>query len=520
MGNEDQQENRTEAGAGETNTEEPDHAVAPESAASSDIVLDDDESPNENLADDSHTSRSTNEQTKSFAEIQPIVLSETGWASDHQGLLKLVADHLDEYQAELQNGMIPATSLTVRTIIDKLLATYSPAIFAVDHDHDRSTQPSDEAPRPLPLDHDKVQPEGSHFSQMAHKVHECYLLVQERRNKDSTLNSHTPECNPDYMDDDLDPDSFSLQMKPPGTRPRKYRKRVPGPASRRSHRTVRSTAASKPNPYAKSYGGSGEEYSETFSSTPKRKARHDNDETPQVTNRGKRHRGSSKSGRISLTLPPPLDVELPVVRVEDLCYDWSSLKLDGTAAWNKLLVERTNPAISNIQAQVTPMDTYQLMQNLRDGLRTPALPKDSPLHKGFKDVNKGLAACSPSLKPVFPEMTSLFRNMVKFDSNEDKSRRYSYHHKTPEALQEHLVEIDRHGAELKARQAQLAATHPQAPSRLPEIIAQAKARRRAKKMQQSPQPKTSAPVFWQENFTALLQKKTAATNYLMIQDQY
>lgn len=441
-------------------------------------------------------------------DMPPIVLSTTGMASNHPGLLKLVKAHLDEYTAEMDRGVNPTASKTVAMIIQGLVENFSPVILAADEES--ITRPG-QTPRPLPLAHENVLQEGSHFEMMADKVHQCYLLMKEEFPIATAVVSQTPDSQTSNLDDDLLHDMEA----PVGTRKRsKRQRRVPAPSISSRPRRNFKAGNGKHNPYAKLYSESLDDDSSMEAATPKRKARArvtEMDDTPVAANRGKKSRKGKLS--IPLNLPSPGKPHVPVVRPEDLCYDWTFLQLNGTEAWNKLLQEHVNPAVTSTVPQVSTMDTYQLVQNLREGLRAIPPPENSILHEALENETEALKKCSDHLQPAFRETVRLYRGMLKFDRNEDHSRRASYHHKTPTQLRAYMKEIDSHAEKLKQ---QSSAVDPR-PSRLSAIRAQLK-QMRTKNDKSSEQ--SSQTVFWQSDFQALLDQEGPARKFLMIQDRH
>ena len=93
----------------------------------------------------------------------------------------------------------------------------------------------------------------------------------------------------------------------------------------------------------------------------------------------------------ALRLPVQCTVHKPVVMVDQLAYDWSSLQLDGTRAWNQFLEHRHHADTDTKEhPSVTALHTYQLMQCLKESLHHTIIlpPPDSLPHCGTHETQQ------------------------------------------------------------------------------------------------------------------------------------
>ena len=110
--------------------------------------------------------------------------------------------------------------------------------------------------------------------------------------------------------------------------------------------------------------------------------------TPKATTTGRdmyklsRHENSAPPKK--KTGPVMCQVPKPVVMVDQLTYDWSSLKLNGTLSWNHLLQSSSRESTTERPPpEVTALHTYQLMKHLQESLFVDSIidpPPDSALH--------------------------------------------------------------------------------------------------------------------------------------------
>ena len=245
----------------------------------------------------------------------------------------------------------------------------------------------------------------------------------------------------------------------------------------------------------------------------------------------------------------PAKLPKPVVKVEDLTYDWSSLNLDGTAAWNRMFKQRmlddpiTNPTVP----QATAMDTYRLAKSLKDSLQTILPPEDSPLHEALRHDNKPSAEsiasdmaqqrrlrfasavppptpanCPDDLRPLYPRLAVLYQEMMAQDCCDEPSSllRRSYQYMTATELRQHMIAAEQDVAALAAKEERVLRTakklglwknssNDEAPSVAEESASGMDIDESEKK-----------PLFWRQDFESLLKNGGTATKYLMHHDQY
>ena len=148
-------------------------------------------------------------------------------------------------------------------------------------------------------------------------------------------------------------------------------------------------------------------------------------------------------------VPPVLcHVTPPVVRVDQLTYDWSSLPLDGTRAWNAILEHHhhhhqrpTSPQNGDTKEHpsvVTPLHLYQLMQLLKEALLdsivvpSPDCPLQSIHDTERNDDDLLYVSSTNGLEPNPPdncpeELLPLYNNAAIFYRKLLEERR-NFHH--------------------------------------------------------------------------------------------
>lgn len=239
-------------------------------------------------------------------------------------------------------------------------------------------------------------------------------------------------------------------------------------------------------------------------------------------------------------------VPMPLVAVDELTYDWSSLKLDATAAWNRLLKQRMleNPGTYRTVPQVSAVDTYRLMQNLKDSLQTIMPPEDSPLHEALgaspvasaRDMAEDLsqrrrvrlsstvppptpANCPDDLRPLFPRLAIVYNEMVAQDLEPATSMQQRfYQYMTADEMRQHMIAAEQDVAALAAKEERVLRTAQQ--------LGLLGKRRRIDEMSGDDENNESCkaavkPVFWREDFATLLKKDGGSTTrYLMVHDKF
>jgi hypothetical protein len=208
----------------------------------------------------------------------------------------------------------------------------------------------------------------------------------------------------------------------------------------------------------------------------------------------------------------------PMVSVDKLTYDWSSLKLDGAAAWNAWLKQKLlqDPSRHGDVPQVTAMDTFWLVQNLKDSLRTIPPPKGSSLHRvDLSDARSSIsspaaAAAEGDFDALYPHLSKVYQEMVAQDCiSMDRERvsrqQLEFQYMTADQVREHLVAIEQDVTALAAQQHQVV-------EMAQEMGLFAKRRRVTKT--------DGTSDFWQPDFAAQLSKSGEASRYLMAHDQF
>lgn len=207
----------------------------------------------------------------------------------------------------------------------------------------------------------------------------------------------------------------------------------------------------------------------------------------------------------------------PMVSVDKLTYDWSSLKLDGAAAWNAWLKQKMiqDPSRHGNVPQVTAMDTFWLVQNLKDDLRTIPPPTGSPLHHvdlsdARSSITRQAAATAEVDFALYPHLSKVYQEMVAEDCiSMDRERvsrqQLAFQYMTADQVREHVVAIEQDVTMLATRQHQVV-------EMAQEMGLFAKRRRVTKTDDTSD--------FWQPDFAAQLSKSGEASLYLMVHDQF
>lgn len=289
----------------------------------------------------------------------------------------------------------------------------------------------------------------------------------------------------------------------------------------------------------------------------------DMDETPVIANTKKKHRTQNMTQMESIPLtakdetivpkeaktkiksaiiqPTRLieagkQVLKPVVRVDGLTYDWSSLNLDGTAAWNRLLTQRVldNPGTKKTVTQVTAIDTYRLMHYLKDSLQTIMPAGNSPLHEAMRATPQAslqqteeesskqrflrLSNCPEDLRPLFPRLAVVYNEMVAQDClppGASMQQRY-YQYMTAAELREHMIAAEQDVVVLAGKEERVLRTAKQ--------LGLFGKRNRSDEVNidddKSVGDASTKPVFWQQDFAALLKQRDVAKRYLMVHDQW
>jgi hypothetical protein len=244
------------------------------------------------------------------------------------------------------------------------------------------------------------------------------------------------------------------------------------------------------------------------------------------------------------------EIPKPVVYVEELTYDWSSLGLDGTAAWNRRLLEQRShhdhcsATHSSQKTQpvelVQPMDTYRVMKDLKDSLRTILPPKDSPLHDAllrdhqfsfstdaekFHRMRLSSTAeppiipppdCPPELKDLYPNLAQVYRGMIAQDCmEEDTLLRRKYQYMTATELQEYLKSIELDVAALENKEERIRTSSQQLLGK--GAFLGRESQLESKDIEKSMPPKT---LYWHPNLASLLRMGGEAARYLKAHDQY
>jgi hypothetical protein len=176
---------------------------------------------------------------------------------------------------------------------------------------------------------------------------------------------------------------------------------------------------------------------------------------PLATNSGQANPISTKNSTVFVPTAVPstekspvlCTVSKPVVMVDQLTYDWSSLQLDGTRAWNQLLEQRHNLSQTNVdgetneQPSVTALHTYQLMQNLKETLHDTIIlpPPDSPLHlihearqhddaahNSFRDEEliRAPERCPEELLPIYTNAAIIYGKRIAEQRNFRQRQQY------------------------------------------------------------------------------------------------
>jgi len=228
----------------------------------------------------------------------------------------------------------------------------------------------------------------------------------------------------------------------------------------------------------------------------------------------------------------------PMVTPIGLTYDWSALNLNGTASWNRMLKQRMldDPVAHPTVPQVNALDTYQLMQDLKNQTHPLPPPQDSPLHAALcrmvpptaKEKCQAFAqgrpvrwstntpppapaSCPEDLRHLYPRMARTYQGMVAQDATDPANSNWqrAYQFMTASEIRQHMIDAEQDVAALAVKEERVLRT--------------------AKKLGlfNATQPKAGdneadekdKPVFWQKNFSALLKSGNPLVKYLMLHDQ-
>jgi hypothetical protein len=236
----------------------------------------------------------------------------------------------------------------------------------------------------------------------------------------------------------------------------------------------------------------------------------------------------------------------PVVFVDKLTYDWSSLKLDGAAAWNALLKQKMfdNPALYKSIPQVTAMDTFRLAQGLKDALQTIQPPENSPLHKVTNEsvssstfVPSIASDCPDDLLALFPKLATVYHDMVMqdcalMDRESTSILLRSYQYMTADEVRAHLAEAELDVTTLAAQQEEILHTSQQLGLFAKNVSDEKREGRKTKHGAVAATEVDGVVVavgngsaddaFWEADFAALLKQNGVdpATRYVMAHDQF
>jgi len=244
----------------------------------------------------------------------------------------------------------------------------------------------------------------------------------------------------------------------------------------------------------------------------------------------------------------------PMVTPKGLTYDWSSLELNGTASWNRILKQRMldDPVAHPTVPQVNALDTYQLMQNLKNSLRTIPPPRGSPLPEALRrilapssrqvaqDFAQGRrvrlsttappppppASCPNDLRHLYPRMAKVYQEMVAQDSvgPADSFLQRSYQYMTASEMRQHMITAEQDIAKLAVKEERVLRTAEKLGLWGDDDDADVQKKNSQDKELTEDEGDAGGqkkkPVFWQKNFSALLKSGDPATRYLMAHDQF
>jgi hypothetical protein len=455
----------------------------------------------------------------------PIILSNAGWASSHPGLLKLVQEFKTLFAEECDDRVDPKKSIAVNRVIQKLVKEYAPKILLETTDETAALKHSQ-------LSYGDILIGGSYHSMMAKKVKECF----ERQSLETagTFGAESPPPKPF-------PVSQSPGSESPVNSTSSGVKRLLSTKTKKGG-TAKKTALSTPMRGGEKHDLSAEKtpiagnkklrqtikeaiLPRSASRAASRQAKRLMQEIPTANRRYVRadqltvsydafgapdptqlRRFDKLSFDVTSVASSSSRAHSHLCYVCTIQYDWSSLRIDGTAAWNRFLLERSDPRIELQPPVVTPMDTYQLVQSVKAGLATTTPPPGSYLYDALSD------SFDPKNKPETPktQLMQLFRDMADYETSGTSKRKQSYQFMKATEVRDHLVAMEKDIAELNEIGNQLEDKDECSTS---DGAVGPKRIRKAADMKE-------APVFWQADFAALFENKGPATRYLMPQDQY
>lgn len=244
----------------------------------------------------------------------------------------------------------------------------------------------------------------------------------------------------------------------------------------------------------------------------------------------------------------------PMVTPKGLTYDWSSLELNGTASWNRILKQRMldDPVAHPTVPQVNALDTYQLMHNLKNSLRTIPPPRDSPLPEALRrmpapspqqvarDFAQGRrvrlsttappppppASCPNDLRHLYPRMAKVYQEMVAQDSvdSADSFLQRSYQYMTASEMRQHMITAEQDIAKLAVKEERVLRTAEKlglwGDDDNDDVQKKNSQDKELTEDEDDAGGQKKKPVFWQKNFSALLKSGDPATRYLMAHDQF